>query len=478
MLFSITGHLKGQLANDYIDLKAELTKIEGQGAKIPVNASLKKAADNAVKVETTDAVTGPQVMKVENEDVISILSEMAFDAEQEAEKSEDTLVDIVLEQVDNNNAVLKAIQTIFSAGPLGAPLKIQSAVQAMTVGDSETLFGANMVDIEEKLAIVQAKLLKEKAESEEKDKGKRVSPDWDGDDSHKIFVDKDALKEAMSILNKVIGDISKLLPTDFFAEPEGGYKGRERGIITSRSIDKFSLAAYKKFTESRRLHADNKEAVEFINRAFNKSENPKDEILIIPRVMIRHPLKEINAEESIIWSYEPQQMIQSFMKSGVLKSFFAEIPDDKVRAALLRQLEQPRVDTKDSPLPLDFNLAKKILRDGILHEISHSLVFHLTEEEETEFAELVEKGNKDRVFFKNWMKALKGIQHFRLVEKAGDKNFSNPNAVTWNLAQKLFITEMFCDWFPIYLKQQVGGEQHVYESDMGVKLTPELETFL
>ena len=128
--------------------------------------------------------------------------------------------------------------------------------------------------------------------------------------------------------------------------------------------------------EAKNLHADNPDAKDFIDRAFARSKAPRDEFLIIPRVMIRHPLNNKETENRVVWSYSPQQIMTGLNAAGKLKGLFAEIPDAGVRAQLLQMLEESNKRTASKPLAPSFDLAKKIITDGLLHEISRMVWFY------------------------------------------------------------------------------------------------------
>jgi hypothetical protein len=280
---------------------------------------------------------------------------------------------------------------------------------------------------------------------------------------------------------------------EFYAEPETGFskKDRDRGVIVSKVSDRFTLLEFQTFIE-RRLDQlagedphkqDTTDQIRqfeiakayFDRAAVNSNNNPEMDIVMAQKIEVRHPLSTGRIDERIVWSYIPSVMIEGLGKEQ-LQALFAEIPD-RLRKTVVQMLDETNRNTKDQPLTPSRELAAVILKDGVLHEDYHEKIYKHKDEDLTRAQQLLPKLFRGRIFFKNFIKALMGIQSFRLVERAGDTDFKNPSDDTWDLALRLFLTEMFCDLVPVQLKRRVG-EIHVYESELGEVIPPEWERFL
>jgi len=426
------------------------------------------------------------VITFEGKEEVSILGELAYEAEVEQAKTEkrEPLLDRVRSMVTENDA-FAVFKGILSANPIGA-LPVMAVEQSMLVG---------LADMEADLGHIKTELQKEKAELEEKQKGQRVGYDWKSDGRHIQYLSYEDIRESLKIWEKFgLEGSADLKIIEFYAEPESGFskKDSDRGVIVSRVMDKFTIKEFRTWINRQVEKLEDQDAkdplvveakrhyqhaVAYINKAYNNpNNNPEKDIVMIQKIEVRHPLATDTINNRIVWSYMPDVMVEGLKKSGRLQALFTEIPTNH-KATVIKMLEEARVATKDKPLEPSFELAASLLKDGVLHEDYHEKIYKHTKEDLERAKELLVKLPRGRIFFKNFIKALSGIQYFRLVEKSGDENFAEPSDYTWDLALRLFLEEMICDLIPIQLKRR-AGEQHVYESELGETLSPEWETFL
>jgi hypothetical protein len=200
-----------------------------------------------------------------------------------------------------------------------------------------------------------------------------------------------------------------------------------------------------------------------------KMNNPvDDDIIHVPRVIVIDQLHETQAQFPIILEdLNPYQ----------LRSKFEDRWDDllneltkKFRPPIANAMEEAISNTRnDQPAPAKELLEKYIL-DGLYHEIAHPLSVNLTPEMEKYFFRLAMDMTKGRLFFKNMLKAMSGINKYR---QKFYEDFPEPMIRTKALMMYMFGSEMFADLFAIFMKKRLGQE-HVYVSEYGEKLSPEM----
>jgi hypothetical protein len=367
-------------------------------------------------------------------------------------------------------------------------------IQHVSVSDHTGSMLVGFSEMEVELGHIRAELEKERAGLEAKEKGIQVDRHWKSDGRHAQYLSFDDIKETLGIWDRLgMQGTSYFKIAEFFAEPDEGFSKlvKDRGVIVSRVSDRFTILEYQTFlnrclaklSNQDQNNPDIKDQIkhfqvtkEYIdNAALNPENNPEKDIVMFQKIVVLHPLETDQIDKRIIWSYMPQVMIDGLGKEE-LQSLFAEIPQ-KLRVTVIQMMDEANKNTKDNPLGISRELATQLLKDGVLHEDYHEKIYKHTEDDLKRAQQLLPKLYKGRLFFKNFIKALKGIQRFRLVERADDPEFQDPTEETWDLALRLFLAEMFCDLIPILLKRRVG-ETHVYESELGEVIPKEWEEFL
>ena len=200
-----------------------------------------------------------------------------------------------------------------------------------------------------------------------------------------------------------------------------------------------------------------------------KLANPDDfDNVHRPRVLVIDLRKESQAKFKVILDeMNPYNIRQGF--DNQWEDLINEIPK-KFRPPILKAMEEAITNTKDNqPKPTQELLADYV-RDGLYHEVSHPLSVNLTSEMEKDFFRLAMIIPKGRLFFKNMLKALLGIYKYR---QRFPEDFPEPNERTKALMMYMFGSEMFADYFAIFVKKQLEQE-HVYIREYGEDLTPDM----
>jgi hypothetical protein len=203
-----------------------------------------------------------------------------------------------------------------------------------------------------------------------------------------------------------------------------------------------------------------------------KVKDPDDfDIVLLPRILVIDLRKEDQSKFPIILNeMNPAQLRQSF--DNQWEDLLNEIPK-KFRTPILKAMEEAIANTKDNQPEPTQGLLADYVRDGLYHEAAHPLSVNLTLDMEKEFFKLAMVIPKGRLFFKNMLKALLGIYKYRqrFLEVFPESTYR-----TKALMMYMFGSEMFADYFAIFMKEQVSQE-HVYTHEYGEQLTPELRVF-
>lgn len=190
-----------------------------------------------------------------------------------------------------------------------------------------------------------------------------------------------------------------------------------------------------------------------------------------PRVLVIDLRKETQAKfKTILDEMNPFNLRQNF--DSQWEALLNEIPK-KFRTPILKAMEEAITNTKDNQPEPTQKLLADYVRDGLYHEMAHPLSVNLTLDMEKEFFKLAMIVPKGRLFFKNMLKALLGIYKYR---QKFLEYFPEPTDRTKALMIYMFASEMFADYFAIFMKEQVGQE-HVYIRGYGEQLISELHSF-
>ncbi len=376
---------------------------------------------------------------------------------------------------------------------------------ALLAQSSEALFGISATELELEFETAQLRKKHEAERLAEMQLGERVPHVWNGDGKHVQYISGADIDDMLKIFTTTFGPaFATVIPVDTYAEdPERrDPKVKDFGPVSSRTIDGMTLqhwveriesaygASWREiisnldneawFNSRKGTNGFNRSTIKFISQAYSQSRNPATEFLILPRVIIRHPYLDQNEDQinaNILYSYSPHKIFQRLRQiNGKIPSLLSEIVDKKVRETIAWNLDEIQKMDAAHPIRPSYDLASQVLVDAILHEIFHTMFFHLTNDQLVQFKNLLEAAPKGRVYFKNWIKALEGIQYVRLADHQGDPKYANPSAFTWDKAETLWLAEMFCDLGPMVL-MHLNDKNHVHETELGEKLTPQLEQF-
>ncbi len=294
-------------------------------------------------------------------------------------------------------------------------------------------------------------------------------------DTHVMIVSDADEKSVRDSLKKLgLGNFSALLKFEYYKEPPG------RTVIFSPVKSHSLEMPYRILRETADRTPDDdpvKGEIKEILAAVTKQPgeklaNPADfDNIHRPRVLVIDLHKESQAKFKIILDeMNPYNLRQNF--DNQWEDLLHEIPK-KFRTPILKAMEEAITNTKDNQPEPTQELLADYIRDGLHHEAAHPLSINLTSEMEKDFFRLAMIIPKGRLFFKNMLKALLGIYKYR---QKFLEDFPEPTDRSKALMMYMFGSEMFADYFAIFMKEQVGKE-HVYTREYGKQLTPELRAF-